>query len=94
MALVACPACTREISSSARACPNCGHPNKQGADVTISKLLWIVAGLGGAAGAFFLLAALSAQAAPGQAAAAGLACGAAVVPYVLARAWDHLAGLV
>lgn len=26
MALVKCPECTKEISSSAKACPHCGHP--------------------------------------------------------------------
>jgi len=29
MAIINCPECTREISSSARKCPNCGAPVKQ-----------------------------------------------------------------
>ena len=28
VALVACPACGRNISSEAEACPQCGHPNR------------------------------------------------------------------
>lgn len=28
MALIACPACGREVSDAATACPHCGHPLK------------------------------------------------------------------
>jgi hypothetical protein len=28
MPLIRCPACSREISTEAEACPQCGHPNR------------------------------------------------------------------
>lgn len=31
MALIDCPECKRQISTSAEACPGCGHPNRPGA---------------------------------------------------------------
>lgn len=37
MALIACPACAREISKAAAACPHCGHPmNESSKPVTIA----------------------------------------------------------
>jgi len=32
MPLIACPACGRQISIAAEACPQCGHPNRPAAD--------------------------------------------------------------
>jgi predicted amidophosphoribosyltransferase len=32
MALVPCPACNHQISTSAASCPNCGHPLKPNGD--------------------------------------------------------------
>ena len=31
MALIPCSACSKEISQAASACPNCGHPTRNGA---------------------------------------------------------------
>lgn len=31
MPLIACPACGRQISTEAEACPQCGHPNRPSA---------------------------------------------------------------
>jgi len=34
MALIECPACGRQISTEAEACPQCGHPNRLTASAT------------------------------------------------------------
>ena len=47
MALIKCPECGREISDQAKACPNCGIPNKiidtsgLSQDDTIVELLYV-----------------------------------------------------
>jgi hypothetical protein len=57
------------------------------------KFLWLVALLGAlAGGVVLLLGFLFASGAPQEAAAAGLACGLAVIPYVLARAANEFFG--
>jgi hypothetical protein len=35
MALIACPACGRQISAEANACPKCGHPNRAAAGAAV-----------------------------------------------------------
>ncbi|GAW41285.1 hypothetical protein SH203_01689 [Brevundimonas sp. SH203] len=42
MALIPCPACARQVSDAAVACPNCGHPiagDKGGANGTFKQAL-------------------------------------------------------
>ena len=39
MSMIKCPECGKEISDSAKACPNCGHPMKQ----KKSKLIFVIA---------------------------------------------------
>lgn len=56
--------------------------------VVIGRLLWVLAGFGSLAGGVQL--SLVGGAAPQAAAEAALAVGYAVIPYTLARAWDHL----
>jgi len=58
----------------------------------ISKALWLVTVGGAVVGLFLYLSAYAAEAAPGQAAAAAMACASAILPYVVARAWDELTG--
>lgn len=55
-------------------------------------LLWIATLTSTCLGGITLIQALNAQAAPGQAAAAALACGFAVIPYVFTRAVEGMAG--
>jgi hypothetical protein len=55
----------------------------------VSKILWFVCGLSGCFA--FLNSALSnPTSAPQQAAVAAQACATAIIPYILARAWDNL----
>lgn len=58
----------------------------------VVALLWIVTLLGACIGGFLLFAAFSAQAAPAQGAAAAVAVGCAVIPYVFTRAVEGLGG--
>lgn len=56
-----------------------------------SVLLWLVAaGGGGYGGYLFTLGFAEASSAPQQAAAATIALVYAIIPYVVARAWDEL----
>jgi hypothetical protein len=55
-------------------------------------LLWIVTIVSTCLGGITLIEALNAEAAPGQGAAAALACGFAVIPYVFTRAVEGMAG--
>lgn len=56
-----------------------------------TKLFWVVAIIGAfLAGGELLLGVMGATSAPQQAAAAGIACALAVIPYVFARAIDEL----
>ena len=41
MALIKCPECRKEISSEAKACPNCGKPIKQSPKKPWYKIWWI-----------------------------------------------------
>ena len=57
------------------------------------RLMWVLPILGAVAGAGMLALTLtSASGAPQEAAGAAIACAAAVIPYVLARAVDALRG--
>lgn len=53
---------------------------------TSVQVVWILPLLGAIGGGLFFLAAFTANGAPQQAAAAGMACAVAIIPYVLARA--------
>lgn len=53
-------------------------------------IAWVAALLGAVIGGFLLLSAITVPAAPGQAAAAAVAIGCAVIPYVFARACESL----
>jgi hypothetical protein len=57
----------------------------------ILVLLWIVTLLSTCVGALTLFSAIGAQAAPAQGAAAAVACGLAVIPYVFTRAIEGMA---
>ena len=59
--------------------------------MNLTKLIWIAPLLGAILGGIELLALGGAESAPQQAAGAAMACGYAVVPYVLARAIQALA---
>ena len=37
MGLIACPACSKEVSDAAASCPNCGHPIGSPTDSTRSE---------------------------------------------------------
>ena len=39
MALIPCPACARQVSEAAVACPNCGHPIADGNGGTFKQAL-------------------------------------------------------
>ena len=39
MALIPCPACARQVSEAAVACPNCGHPIAGGQGGTFKQAL-------------------------------------------------------
>lgn len=52
--------------------------------------LWLLTLLCSLVGAFLLFEALGAEAAPAQAAAAAVACGFAVIPYVFTRAVEGI----
>ena len=54
-------------------------------------LLWLCTMLSSTLGAYLLFGALSAEAAPGQAAAAAVAIGFAVIPYVFTRSLEGIA---
>ena len=57
----------------------------------ISIVLWLCAFVGAMFGGLvFVVGIAASQAAPQQAAVAGIACALAVVPYVVARAWSEL----
>lgn len=53
-------------------------------------VIWLGVLIGCAAGGLFFFLALKSEAAPAQAAGAALACAAAVIPYVFARAIDEI----
>lgn len=57
----------------------------------VIALSWILTLLSTCVGGFFLLSAAFASAAPAQGAAAALACGFAVLPYVFTRALESMA---
>lgn len=65
-------------------------PQRSTAVRVFSRILWTVAGLAVLPAAVCIVDAFFAQAAPGQGAAAAVACALVIVPYVLARAWDEL----
>lgn len=54
------------------------------------SLLWLVTLLSACVGGFLLFAALNAEAAPAQGAAAAVACGFAIIPYVFTRAIEGM----
>jgi hypothetical protein len=45
-----CQACSNKISLEAKVCPNCGHPQSQKKDKSVSKIIWI--------GLFFIILAM------------------------------------
>lgn len=53
-------------------------------------LLWLITLLATCVGAVVLLMAFNAEAAPAQGAAAALACGCAIIPYVFTRAVEGM----
>ena len=53
-------------------------------------ILWLATLLSTCVAGITLLGALNAQAAPGQAAAAALACGFAIIPYIFTRAVEGI----
>lgn len=57
---------------------------------TLSIMLWLGALLGALAGGLMVVAALVGSSAPQQGAGAAIGCGLAVVPYVVARAFDEM----
>ena len=56
----------------------------------IIAICWIITLLGAVVGGFILLTAFAAAAAPAQGAAAAVAVGCAVIPYVFTRACESL----
>lgn len=59
--------------------------------VGIGRLLWLLAGAAGCwAGVELAHTITAAASAPQQAAGAAVACGWAIIPYVVARAWGEL----
>lgn len=56
----------------------------------IYTILWLCSALGAIAGGLLLATAFLAGAAPAQGAAAAMAAACAVIPYVIARAWEKL----
>lgn len=57
----------------------------------VSRGLWFLAACGVAVGGFILVTALlGSNGAPQEAAGAALGCGFAILPYVLARAFDEI----
>ena len=60
----------------------------------ISVLLWVLTLAAACLGGLVLgMGVLTSQGAPQEAAAAGIACGLGVLPYVAARAWDESTGV-
>lgn len=57
----------------------------------IISLLWLATLLAASFGGLLLMQALTAEAAPAQGAAAAVACGFAVIPYVFTRAIEGMA---
>lgn len=56
----------------------------------VGRMLWVGAGIGAVLGGVQLALSTVATGAPQQAAAAAMAAASAVIPYVLARAWDQV----
>jgi hypothetical protein len=57
---------------------------------TVIILLWLVTLLSTCVASFLLFAAINAEAAPAQGAAAAVACGFAIIPYVFTRAIEGM----
>ena len=57
---------------------------------TFIALLWLVTLIATCVGGLILFSAISATAAPAQGAAAAVACGLAIIPYVFTRAMEGM----
>lgn len=99
--LEACPSCgaiydrvessvLRQTAGNRRVFHAAGKSNLAGPTVTLLGVSWFVTILSTSAGSYMLWLAMQAEAAPAQGAAAAVACGMAIIPYVFTRALEGL----